>query len=261
MKEGLDKLATFACRLADAARGETLIDASGLDVRSKAPAGAYDPVTSADVNAETAMRSLILQTYPGHGVAGEELGDQDGSEARYRWSLDPIDGTRSFICGLPHWVTLIALLDANTPILGVIDAPRLGERYIGHEGRAVLVTPQGEKPLQASGCFRVEDARFSTTDPFLFERGEFDAVDRLRRAARMTRYGLDGYAYARLAAGSIDLVVESGLRAHDLNALIPVIKAAGGTIGDWSGSHDFSRGRVVAAATEELYREAVSILS
>src|SRR3546814_19436073 len=110
MKEGLDELATFACRLADAARGETLIDASGLDVRSKAPAGAYDPVTSADVHAETALRPLLIQKYPEHGLAGEALGDKDGSEARHRGSLDPLDGTRSFLFGLPTLVTLHPLL-------------------------------------------------------------------------------------------------------------------------------------------------------
>lgn len=260
MKDSLDAFATFACRLADAAGRETLIDALGLEVRSKSSAGAYDPVTSADVGAETAMRSLILQTYPGHAIAGEELGDQAGANGRYCWSLDPIDGTRSFICGLPNWVTLIALLDQGRPVLGLIDAPRLGERYIGHEGRAVLVTPQGEKPLRTSGCSRIEDTRFSTTDPFLFEGDEFDAVDRLRRSVRVTRYGQDGYAYARLAAGSIDLVVESGLQPHDFNALIPLVRAAGGTIGDWSGGDDFGQGRVVAAATEELYRETIGIL-
>ncbi len=166
-------------------------------------------------------------------------------EARgsYCWSLDPVDGTRSFTCGLPTWVTLIALLRDGLPVLSVIDAPCLGERYIGDRGRTLMVAAASEHALATSPCKRLGEARLSTTDPYLFVGAEKEAFERVRRSVRTTRYGQDGYAYARLAAGTIDLVIESGLKPHDYNALIPVVRGAGGLIGDWRGGEDFSRAR------------------
>jgi myo-inositol-1(or 4)-monophosphatase len=252
------ELTAFAEKLAATARAQTLSRwANGCAAEDKG-AGAYDPVTEADREAERAMRALIHSRYPEHGVTGEEWPDEPGKSS-YRWSLDPVDGTRSFVCGLPTWTTLIALLDDGAPIVGVIDAPVLGETYVG-DPRGAWLTNNGERrPLRTSGCTRLTDARFSTTDPFLF--GDFTAFDRIRGAVRVTRYGHDGYGYARLAAGSLDLVIESGLKPHDYNALIPVIRAAGGHIGDCRGGNDFVPGAVVAAATRELYEEAVGLLS
>lgn len=246
--------AHFACRLADAARVETMGRWRGAGPSTnKAGAGEWDPVTDADVAAETAMRALIREVYPEHGTAGEELADQP-SAGRLSWSLDPIDGTRSFVCGLPTWTTLIALLDDGEPVLGVIDAPRLDERYIG-SGETWL----GDARLRTSACRRLDEARLSTTDPGLFADADAEAFERVRSASRVVRYGHDAYAYARLAAGSIDVVVETGLKPFDLMALVPVVRGAGGMIGDWRGGNDFAGGKVVAAATPELFAAVIEL--
>ena len=258
--QNADALEAFAHRLADASRIETLrVWASGSSVEDKGGEGAFDPVTEGDRAAERAMRAIIEQHHPGHGIMGEEYPDR-AAKGRYSWSLDPIDGTRSFICGLPTWVTLIALLDDGAPVLGVVDVPRLGERYVGHGRTARLFSADGTAPLAASGCPGIAEARLSTTDPYLFTGAEAEGFERLRARVRTTRYGHDGYAYARLAAGSLDLVVETCLKPHDYNALIPVVRSAGGVIGDWSGGGEFSEGKVVAAASEALFEEAVRLL-
>jgi histidinol phosphatase-like enzyme (inositol monophosphatase family) len=245
----LDAMMRFAERLADAARAETLPRfRTGCAAADKNEGGAWDPVTEADREAERAMRRLIETEFPDHGIQGEEFPEKMG-KGRWCWSLDPIDGTRSYVCGLPSWTTLIALLEEGRPALGIIDAPVLDERYVG-PGR----------DRKTSGCTSLADARLSTTDPYLFSKTETEAWESVRRRVRTTRYGLDAYGYARVAAGSLDLVIESGLKPHDYNALIPVVRAAGGAIGDWEGGGDFSAGRVVAAATPELYFAAVEAL-
>lgn len=254
------EMTSFALRLADAARRETLgLWASGCDVEDKSGGGPFDPVTEADRAAERAMRALIEQEYPDHGITGEEFGAKPGL-GPYRWSLDPIDGTRSFTCGLPTWVTLISLLEDDVPIVGVIDAPCLDERYIGSNGEAWLHGRGAVTPLQASQCKSLSHARLSTTDPGLFSSAEAEAFEQVRTLARTVRYGHDGYAYARLAAGTIDLVIEAGLNEHDYQALIPVVRGAGAIFGDWRGSEDFSSGKVIAAASPELYQAAVAII-
>ena len=254
------ELAAFAHRLADAARAETLPRwAAGCAAEDKGGGADFDPVTDADREAERAMRALIEARFPDHGIAGEEFPDRP-ARGRYCWSLDPVDGTRSFTCGLPTWVTLIALLEDGIPILGTIDAPCLGERYLGDAQSATLSARGGDARLAASGCERLGDARLSTTDPYLFAGAETPAWERVRAAVRTTRYGHDGYAYARLAAGSLDLVIESRLKPHDYNALIPVVRAAGGVFGDWRGGDDYSTGKVIAAATPALFEQAVEAM-
>ena len=248
----------FALELTRAARGETLPRWRDCAPAENKGTTVFDPVTDADREAERAMRAIIHERFPDHGVGGEEFGETGGT-SNFTWSLDPVDGTRSFICGLPNWTTLIALLDSAAPALGVIDAPALDETYIGHGGEAWMLDRGKKSQLRTSGCTTVADARLSTTDPFLFKNAR--AFDSARNRAKVTRYGHDGYAYARLAAGTIDLVIESDLKAHDYNALIPVVRAAGGHIGDWHGGEDFAVGQVVAASTPELYREAVALLS
>jgi myo-inositol-1(or 4)-monophosphatase len=253
-------LKAFMLELADAARGETLPRwGLGLAAEDKGGGRGFDPVTEADREAERAMRGMIEARFPHHGIAGEEFADK-AAAGPFLWSLDPIDGTRSFICGMPTWVTLIALLEDGAPTLGLIDAPRLSERYFGDCESALLISADGETRLFSSGCERLADARFSTTDPFLFTGAEADPFAQIQKQVRTTRYGHDGYAYGRLAAGSIDLVVESGLKPHDYNALIPVVRGSGGVIGDWSGGQDFTAGRIVAAATRALFEEAVRLL-
>jgi myo-inositol-1(or 4)-monophosphatase len=254
-------LLAFALELADAARAETLPRwQSAEGERDKGGAGGYDPVTEADLAAERAMRVLIRERNPDHGITGEEYGTRAG-DGRFSWSLDPVDGTRAFVCGLPGWTTLIALLDEGEPVLGVIDTPRLDERYIGWPGGARVDAGAASEPLRTSGCLQLAQARLATTDPFLFDGGDREAFDRVRTRARLTRYGFDAYAYARLAAGSIDLVVENGLKPHDFNALVPVIRGAGGVVGNWEGGPDLSDGRIVAAATRELFDEVVEAIA
>jgi myo-inositol-1(or 4)-monophosphatase len=256
----LGDLASFARELALIARHETLSRFTrACAVENKGVQGQYDPVTEADRAAETVMRDLIGATFPDHGIRGEEFADKQHSGA-YTWSLDPIDGTRSFMCGLPTWTTLIALLEDDEPVIGLIDAPRLEETYVGFDDAVILVRKAEEIPIRTSGCIRMEEARFSTTDPFLFG-GATHALQRVLRQVRVSRFGHDGYAYARLAAGNIDLVIESGLKPHDYHALIPVVRAAGGHIGDWSGGNDFAAGNVIAAASRELYGAAVELLA
>lgn len=251
----------FAGQLADAARQITVEAASvARTAEDKGADGIYDPVTAADRQAELAMRGLIEAHYPDHGIEGEEF-PAKASGGRYVWSLDPIDGTRAFICGLPSWTTLIALLEDGIPLVGLIDAPLVEERYIGANGGARLVTAKGTRHLTTSGCRSLSEARLSTTDPYLFEREYAAAFERIRRAVRLTRYGYDAYSYARLAAGGIDLVIESGLQPHDYRALVPVIRGAGGVVGNWSGGDDLSDGDIIAAASQQLCDQAAALLS
>lgn len=254
------ELVSFARELAYAARRRTLaVIAHDYPIEDKGEDGRYDPVTEADRAAELAMRALISDRFPDHGIRGEEFPEKLGAGGCV-WSLDPIDGTRSFMCGLPTWTTLIGLLNDDQPVLGLIDAPRLDETYIGTGGAAIIIRGGETSPIRTSGCTRIAEARFSTTDPFLWGPPA-GSLEEILNTVRVTRYGHDGYAYARLAAGSIDLVVESGLKPHDYNAVIPVIRSAGGHVGDWRGETDFSAGKIVAAATRELYGAAVDLLA
>ena len=249
-------LIAFAEELAAVARAETLHRWADTVVAENKGGSGYDPVTEADREAERAMRALIRSRFPDHGVTGEEWPDEPAN-GPFSWSLDPVDGPRSFICQLPNWVTLAALLQSGHPVLGLIDAPCLDELYVGSGDQAWLISRGGRRRLRTSGCTALAEARLSTTDPFLFEGDAAQTFDELRQSVRTTRYGHDGYGYARLAAGSIDLVIESGLKPHDYNALIPVVRAAGGTIGDWRGGEELVTGKVIAAASKELYEEAV----
>lgn len=260
MAENLETFANFARELARAARRETLPGCRGglAGVENKLAQG-FDPVTEYDRNSEAAIRRLIETRFPEQGIKGEELADRP-ARGRWSWSLDPIDGTRAYICGLPSWTTLIALLDEGEPVLGVVDVPRLDELYLGHPGEAWMFGAGVERRLSASACRRAADARLSTTDPYLFEGAEAEGFGRLRRSARLTRYGLDAYAYALLAAGTIDIVAESGLKPHDYDALVPLVRAAGGAVSNWSGGTDLSAGQIVAAASEALLEEACRLL-
>lgn len=263
MKTDLVDFATFARDIASCARRETLSRFNrDMDVENKSGHALFDPVTEADRAAEQAMRAFIGERFHDHGIIGEEYPDKLGT-ARHIWSLDPIDGTRSFICGLPNWTTLIALLEDGEPVLGLVDAPVLDEIYVGSGNEAWMVRSGGQVAIRTSQCCALSEARLSTTDPFLFgdDGHESCGFERLRRAARVTRYGHDAYAYARLAAGTIDLVVESGLKPHDYNPLGPLVRAAGGQVGNWSGGTDLASGAIVAAASRELYDAAVELLA
>lgn len=256
----LDSFASFARSLARVARSETLPRFGGeLRIENKNEEGSFDPVTDADRGAELAMRNLIEERFPEHGISGEEYSDRSASGS-YAWSLDPVDGTRSFVCGLPTWVTLLALLKDGEPVLGLIDVPCLDETYVGTAAGSVFERHGQRDTLTTSRCTEMSQVRLSTTDPYLFNDSAKEGFEKLRRATRTVRFGHDGYAYARLAAGSLDLVIECGLKPHDYNALIPVVTGAGGVFGDWQGGNDFSAGNVIAAATQKLYDEAAAIM-
>lgn len=223
---------------------------------NKAGAGAFDPVTEIDRAAERALRAAIEAAFPEDGIEGEEYGIVR-AEAQRRWLLDPVDGTRALICGLPSWTTLVALLEDGEPVAGFIDAPVLDELMIGLPGQTSL----DGRPVRVSGCTSLADARMTSTDPYLFAGAEAEAFERVRLAVRLTRFGHDAFGYTRLAAGSLDLIVESGLKRHDWAALVPVVRGAGGVIGDWQGGEDFEGGAIVAAASRALFEAAVGILS
>lgn len=249
----------FAFRLADAA-GEAILPhfRNGCAVENK-EASAFDPVTAADRAAEAAMRSLIAEHRPGDGVLGEEFPPVESANGR-GWTLDPIDGTRGFIIGSPTWAVLIAHTRGGIPEAGVIDQPHTGERFSGDRKTARL-THRGEtRALKASGRTALGDALLATTDGGLFSGDEADAFSDLRSRVRLTRYGMDAYAYALLACGGVDLVVESGLKPFDVQALIPVVEGAGGLLTDWRGNPAHGGGQVVAAATAELHAAALDIL-
>jgi histidinol phosphatase-like enzyme (inositol monophosphatase family) len=250
----------FAHRLADAA-GAVILPyfRQAPDVENKASAG-FDPVTAADRAAEQAMRELILAERPGDGVLGEEFPLHE-SRNGWSWTLDPIDGTRGFIAGSPTWCVLIALTFDGRPALGVIDQPHTGERFSGYGDQSSLLLRGDAHGLSVSGTPALESAILATTDPYLFEGREADLFAALRKDVRLTRFGMDAYAYALLAAGGIDLVVETGLGPHDIHALIPVVRGAGGLITDWRGGDDFATGQLVAAASRDLHAAALEKLA
>ncbi|MDQ3079907.1 MAG: histidinol-phosphatase [Pseudomonadota bacterium] len=224
----------------------------GLRAENKEAVG-YDPVTEADRAAERALRRVIEETYPEHGIWGEEYGAVR-EKAAVQWSLDPVDGTRALVCGLPSWAVLVGLIVGGEHIAGMIDLPALDETLIAVDG----VTRSNGMAVRTSGCERLADARLATTDPYLF--ADPAPFDRVRKVARLTRFGLDALAYARVATGDLDLVIESGLKRHDYDALVAVVRGAGGVIGNWSGGSDLSEGAVVAASSQKLYEEAVGLL-
>jgi histidinol phosphatase-like enzyme (inositol monophosphatase family) len=219
----------------------------------------FDPVTEADRAAETVIRHHIREAFPSHGILGEEF-PAEQPDADYLWVIDPIDGTRAFICGLPVWGTLIGLMRSGDPVMGVMNQPYTGEMFFGDCGQALLKSPRGTRQLKASRCRNLADAHLMTTDPRLFKPDERVGYDRVESSVRLTRYGADCYAYAMLASGQVDLVVESGLKPYDIVALIPIIEGAGGTITTWDGRSAKEGGQILAAATPELHHAALEKL-
>jgi myo-inositol-1(or 4)-monophosphatase len=216
------------------------------------------PVTVADREIETHMRSMIRAAFPGHAIRGEEFASEGGGE--FTWVLDPIDGTKSFITGFPLFGSLIALLQGGRPVLGVIEAAALGERWVGCEGRPTLFNG---RPVRTSACRAIEQAAVYTTTIETFDAGERRRFEALSARAALRRFGGDCYLYGMLAGGHCDLVIEVQLKPHDFMAAIPIVEGAGGRISDWRGAPlgTASDGRVVAAATEALWRQAISELS
>ncbi|WP_171122375.1 MULTISPECIES: histidinol-phosphatase [unclassified Ruegeria] len=246
--------------MADAAREAILpyFRQSNLETSNKL-SGGFDPVTIADREAEKAMREVLARHRPDDGIFGEEFGQVQGSTGR-TWVLDPIDGTRGFISGTPTWGVLIALSGQDGPTMGVIDQPYIGERFLGSADIAQAVGPTGTMQLSTRSTRTLDEAILFTTFPevgSLQDRAGFEAV---AQHVRLTRYGMDCYAYALLAAGQVDLVIESGLNAYDIQAPIAVIQAAGGIVTDWQGGAAHNGGRALAAANADVHAAALEIL-
>jgi len=243
-----EELKAFACVLADAAASISLkYFRQQVTVDNKLSDGGFDPVTQADRGAEQAIRKLIEAQYPDHQILGEEFGRKQ-TDSPFEWVLDPIDGTRAFISGLPTWGTLIGLAYEGEPVIGVIDQPYVGERYLGWTTGATL----NGKPISTRPCPDLSSATLSTTDPDLFTQAERPLFDQIRGESKLVRYGMDCYAYAILSSGFLDVVIESGLELYDMMALIPVVRGAGGSATGWSGERPGPSGRLLAVGDPVL---------
>jgi len=254
-------LRAVAAELADAARHETLAHfrSAGLGAETK-ESDRFDPVTIADRASESAMRAILARRRPKDGILGEEFGPVAGTSG-LTWVLDPIDGTRGYLSGTPTWGVLISVADDSGPVYGLIDQPYIGERFEGGFGRAEVNGPMGCKPLKTRAPRALSEAILFTTFPEVGTPEEGAAFRRVAPRARLVRYGTDCYAYALIAAGQIDLVIEAGLQAYDVQAPIAVIEAAGGMVTDWQGRPCPQGGRVLAAANPAIHAEALALLN
>ncbi|MFV0281634.1 MAG: histidinol-phosphatase [Rhodoblastus sp.] len=256
----------FVAQLADVAGEATLpFFRSALSAQNKADTGAFDPVTEADRAAEVAMRRLIEAQFPGHGVVGEEFG-ATREDASYVWTLDPIDGTKSFISGLPMWGTLIGLKHNGRPCYGMMSQPFTRERFFGDGQAAFWTGPahrgpgQERRKLRTRACADVSEATLMTTSPLLFSEETRAAYERVAKLAKIPRFGGDCYAYCALAAGHVDLVIEDGLKPYDIVALIPIIEGAGGVVTTWNGGDASEGGSIVAAGDARAHAQAMTLL-
>lgn len=251
--------AAFVEKLGDAASEAILpFFRSTLGADDKNSGGAFDPVTEADRAAEVAMRRMIERTFPAHGIVGEEFGSLR-ADADYVWVLDPIDGTKSFICGLPTWGVLIGLTVKGRPTYGTMVQPFTGERFVGDCGSATWHGPglnktRERRRLTTRRCDSLATATVMTTSPLLYQDDKLAALRRLEAEARLVRYGCDCYAFAMLAAGHVDCVVESGLQPYDIVALVPIIEGAGGIVTTWDGGSPAAGGNVVATGDRRLHK-------
>ncbi len=224
-------------------------------------ADGFDPVTVADRETEDALRRAIERRFPEHGIIGEER-PPHRPDARYQWVIDPIDGTRAFICGLPTWATLVGVCDGGVPAFGLMSQPVVGEYFIGGGGTSINTYRDRETVLATSEVVELAQSSLFATSPTMFaEREAANRFGALSAHVRLTRYGVDSYAYCLLAAGHVELVAEAGLGFYDIAALIPIIEAAGGTVTDWAGQPVRGGGTVVAAANPALHARALELLA
>lgn len=249
----------FFDRLADAAKAETLPRFRiGTSVVNKLESG-FDPVTEADQSAEAAIRALIEAHFPEHGILGEEHGNV-GLDREYVWVIDPIDGTRAFISGLPVWGTLVGLYRNGDAVMGLMDQPFTGERYFADGTKSIYRGPGGEQVLSTRACKSLDDAVLFTTSPHLYSGDLKTRYEAVQNKVRLFRYGCDCYAFALLASGHVDLVIECGLKPYDVGGLIPLIEQAGGIVTNWQGGPAEMGGEVIAAGNAELHAQALEIL-
>jgi myo-inositol-1(or 4)-monophosphatase len=238
-KAFVEQLATVA--------GEAILPffRTSLSIENKGRGGRFDPVTAAD--------------FPDHGIIGEEFGNER-TDAEYVWALDPIDGTKSFICGLPTWGTLIALLRSGEPVYGMMYQPFTREQFTGDGGAASYRGPTGARGLRVRRCAALADAILTTTSPLLMNEVDRKIFGKVEQAVQLSRYGGDCYGYCMLAAGHVDLVIETELKPYDVLPLIPIITGAGGIITSWDGGPAKDGGRVIAAGDSRVHAQAMAML-
>ncbi len=250
----------FFDALADAARRETLPRfRTGTLVANKL-SGGFDPVTEADRAAETAIRDLITVSFPDHGVLGEEH-ESVGLDREHVWVIDPIDGTRAFISGVPSWGTLIGFYSNGRSVMGLMDQPFTGERYFADGNNAWYRGPDSERQIRTRDCATLANATLFTTSPHIFEGNDLKRYRAVEEKVQLFRYGMDCYAYTLLAAGHIDLVIENNLKPYDVGALIAIIEQAGGIITTWEGGRPEAGGSIIAAGSRAVYDEAIAYLT
>ena len=255
-----DDLVATAHALADAARVATLAHFRSADLSADTKETVrFDPVTVADRESELAMRAILAARRPQDGILGEEFASVAGTSG-LTWVLDPIDGTRGYLSGTPTWGVLISVRDATGVLYGLIDQPYIGERFEGGFGIARMVGPMGARSLRTRPPRALDQAIMFSTFPEVGTADEGAAFRRVVPAVRLVRYGTDCYAYALLAAGQIDLVIEAGLQAYDVQAPIAVIEAAGGIVTGWDGGPCLNGGRVLAAANAKIHAAAMALL-
>jgi myo-inositol-1(or 4)-monophosphatase len=261
-QDALAEFAEFAKALAKAAAREILPHfRSPLVATDKGGdhKDGFDPVTVADRDAELAMRRMIEERYPDHGIVGEEF-DNKNADADYAWVLDPIDGTKSFLIGFLGWGTLIGLTHKGVPVLGVASQPFNDELFVGHGTTAIYHGRDGARPLKVRGCAGLGEAILTTTSPLLIPAGgarqRFEAVE---KKVRLSRYGGDCMGYCMLSAGLVDVVVEAGLHTHDIAPLMPIIRAAGGVVTSWSGGDPVADGTTIAAGDRRVHEAVLEI--
>ena len=258
----------FLHELAETAASRTRpLFRSSIAIENKAEDDADDgigdglnPVTAADREAEAAMRHLINQRFPDHGILGEEYGAEN-LDADWVWVLDPIDGTRGFICGIPLWGTLIGLRHEGQAVLGMISQPMLNERFFGSAAGSTYWSNGNETPLRTRSCQTIAAAHVSTTDPRLFTAEERPRYDAVEKKAKLARYGYDCYAHAMVALGQIDCIIEAGVAAHDIEPIAPVIAGAGGRVTNWSGGSVTGGGQIVTSGDVRLHMQILETLS
>lgn len=241
--------------------GDTILPffRTALAVENKQAGGGFDPVTVADRAAEDAMRQTIRNVFPEHGILGEEYGAEQSS-SEYVWVLDPIDGTKSFIAGMVAWGTLIGLMRFGEPVYGMMHQPFTRERFSGDGGAAHYDGPGGARDLHVRACAAVADAVLFTTSPLLMNKADRAAFERVEGKVKLSRYGGDCYAYCMLAAGHIDLIIETEIKPHDIVPLIPIVTGAGGVVTTWEGGSAQAGGRIVAAGDSRVHENAMAML-
>ena len=220
----------------------------------------FDPVTAADRAVEALIRREVEARFPEHGILGEEYGSSR-ADAEYQWVIDPIDGTRAFMMGLPTWGTLIALTRQGEPVLGIMSQPFTGELFWSTEASARTRGPLGEQALRVRPCAKLADAVLGSTSPQLFKtKHEWSRFEDVMGRVKMARYGGDCYVYCLVAAGTVDLVIEANLQSFDIAAVVPIIQRAGGIITTWDGGSAMDGGQIIAAGDKRVYDEAIALL-